>query len=120
MGDDFLGIEWIKLRPGDVKVPYTYQVTVCSSATANDGQIPYGTNVSSIVVAAYTSANVSCTSDLIYGTPTVSSNVVTVKFDYPSENGVGNYEITIKCTLDNGETTKELTFLRIKAVNEQA
>ena len=76
--------------------------------------------VGHVIVKAYTSANVICTDDLINGTPTVSSNVVTGKFDYPTTNGPGLYEITITGKLDNGETFKTMVFLRIKAVNEQA
>jgi len=124
MSDSFLGIKWIELFPGDVKVPYTFTATVCSSATANDGHLPYGTNMSEtaghLVVKGYTSANVLCTSDLINGTPTVSSNVVTCKLDYPTENGSGKYELTMTGKLDNGETFKTMVFLRITAVNEQA
>jgi len=124
MSDSFLGDKWIKLYPGDVAVPYTWTATICSSATANDGHLPYGTNMSEtvghVVVKAYTSANVLCTDDLINGTPTVSSNVVTGKLDYPTTNRPGKYEITITGKLDNGETFKTMVFLRIKAVNEQA
>lgn len=120
MSDDFEGREYITLRPGASKVARTFAIEVCSSATANDGRIPYGRTVASVVVTAYSSSNTVVTTELIYGTPSVAANVVTIRFNYPSTTGVGFYEIKILATLDDGSTIDSLYFEKIHAVNEQA
>ncbi|MDD5062778.1 MAG: hypothetical protein PHN44_10915 [Candidatus Marinimicrobia bacterium] len=113
--DDFQGTSSITLQANDTKVPYTFTFGVCSSATANDGMIPYGMNVSSIAVTAYNSDGTPNTS-LISGTPTVASNVVTCKLNWPG--ATGTYKLTFVVTLDNADPTKrEADFKRIYAID---
>jgi hypothetical protein len=92
----------VTLRPDDIKGK-SYTITVSSSATANDGYIPYNTNVSSVVVIAYDSDDEIVTTDLIEGTPTVTNNVIYVQYKYPILNLNGQYKIVFKLTLDNGD-----------------
>ena len=102
----------INLEPND-KMNYSFQITVCSSSTSNDGFIPYGRTVSSISVSAEnneTGADV--TADLINGVPSVSNNIVSMTLNYPTAKGDGRYKLTILLTLDNGNT-KEANFNRI-------
>ena len=51
MDDDFQGNDPIVLQPNDAAVPFTFATPVCTSATANDGAIPYGDSASSAAVS---------------------------------------------------------------------
>jgi hypothetical protein len=116
MSDDFLTpTEWITLEPQDSAVPFTFTFGVCSSATANDGFLPYGTNISSITITAYNSSGTDATTQLV-SSSSEDSNVVTVSLKYPATSGAGIYKLTFKLTLDNG-TIKEADFTRIRAEN---
>lgn len=106
----------ISLQPND-NMGYSFTVTVGSSATANDGFIPYGTTVSSVVVIAYDKDDVNVTSELIFGTPSVSQNVVSMQLKYPTTSGDGRYKLTMILTLDNGDV-KEADFDRVYARNK--
>lgn len=123
MAKDYIkGTEWIELEPQDVGVPYKIKVNVNSSVSANDGYIPYGTNISSVSAVAYNvdSNGViqsTVTSELIHTAPTVLSNIITIYLSYPSTTGVGLYKLTFKLTLDNSITVKELDHRRIRALN---
>ena len=97
---DVQGHEVIQLRPND-KITYNYAADPCSSAIANDGAIPYGTNVSSVVVTAY-KGKTDVTSDVVVQS-SVSNNVVQAQLQYPATNGGGKYELRFKLTLNNGE-----------------
>jgi hypothetical protein len=117
--DDFEGSEFTILRPGATAVVRTYEIEVCSSATANDGHIPYGRSVSSVAVTSYKSSTNAAVTDLINGTPTVAANIVTVKYNYPSTSGTGFYELKMLLTLDDSSVVS-VFFEKIRAVNEQA
>ena len=120
MADDVLGTETLELQPGDVAVPYTFRVTVCSSADGNDGFIPYGTNVSSLVATTYNSSDAAKT-DILNNTYnySVTDNLITFYLDYPTVSGIGLYKLKGILTLDNGRTTKAFVFLNIKAINKR-
>ena len=116
MADDFMGLDTIGLQPLDSNLPYTFEVTVCSSATANDGAIPFGLSVTGVVVVAYSETlGTDVTATMIQGTPTVSSNIVTVDLNWPG--AAGRYKLTFKCTLTGG-LVKELDFTRISALDK--
>ncbi len=97
---DVEGHEIIQLRPGD-KITYEYDASPASAADANDGAIPYGTNVSSVVVTGF-KGDVDATSDLIQQS-SVGSNIVQVQLKYPATNGGGKYQLRFALTLDNSE-----------------
>lgn len=108
---DFQTTGQITLQPGD-SMGYAFEITVASAANANDGYIPFGTNVASVSVVAYNSDGTDVTSLLIVGTPTVTSNVINIRLQYPGTNG--RYKLTFDLTLDNG-WTKEADFGRVIA-----
>ena len=112
---DFKGTENIILQPGDATVPYAFALTPCTSATANDGAIPYGATVSSIVVTAHTQAGAVVTSEIV-ASSSVSANVATVNLKYPATSGVGKYHLRILATLSTGAIL-EFDFNRIRAYN---
>lgn len=114
---DFKGTEDITLQPGDATVPYTFALTPCTSATANDGAIPFGTTVSSVAVTAHKQVDGTViTSDIIVSS-SVSSNVVTVNLKYPATSGEGEYHLQILATLNTGAIL-EFDFNRVKARNK--
>ena len=106
----------INLQPND-NIGYSFEVTVASSVSTNDGTIPYGTTVSSVVVIVYDKDDTIITTDLVVGTPTISSNIISIQLKYPTINGVGRYKITMLLTLSSGDT-KELDFDRLYARNK--
>jgi len=103
----------IILQPNDYYVAYKFVSAACSSDAANDGNIPYGTNVSSAAVTAK-DADGNTVTDLVAEYAT-ADNVVTVKLSYPSISGDGKYSLTFALTLDNGETVIEEDYNRVIA-----
>ncbi|MHA2402032.1 MAG: hypothetical protein ACXADH_03495 [Candidatus Kariarchaeaceae archaeon] len=97
---DVQGNALIKLRPGD-NLTYEFEAAPCSSRTANDGAIPYGTNVSSILVKAYMADGAEATD--IVNQQAAASNIVSLVLTYPATNGGGQYQLRFALTLDNAE-----------------
>lgn len=104
----------IVVQPGDADVPYEFNIPPCSSATANDGAIPYGTNIASVVVTAHKSDGTVATG--LVASSSEASNVVTVLVSFPS-TVVGTYHFTFVCTLDSGAII-EFDFNRVKVRNK--
>ena len=102
----------ITLQPGDNKKPHEFEITVCSSAVANDGWIPYETTVASIDVHAYRDDGTDVTSTMIEGTPTESDNVITVILNHIMIDG--EYYLYFLLTLDAGGATIGTYFKNIK------
>ncbi len=95
---DVIGHEVITLRPGDSAVPYDFYAKPTTSQTANDGAIPYSTNVLSAVVKGYKNGVES--TGIVQGS-SVGSNIIQVQLNYPTEVG-GKYELRFALTLDTG------------------
>lgn len=107
------GVEIIILQPNDADISYKFRAAVCSAEDANDGAIPYNTNVSSVSVTAYDEDG-NVVTDLVQGSPSVSDNVVTITLSYPSTSGTGRYKLTCVMTLNTG-TTIEWDYDRVYA-----
>lgn len=110
------GTSKILLQPGTTKYALSIEVTVCSSATANDGFIPYGTVVSSVTAKVYDEDGVDVSSEMITIGATVTDNVVSIGLSYPSTSGPGLYKLTIIATLSSG-ATMEIDYNRIQALD---
>jgi len=106
------------LQPADTKIGLTIRVTICSTATANDGYIPWGTTVSGVSTRAFKDGGTTnVASDLLYSAATVSGGQdIKVEFKYPATNGEGLYKLSYTLTLSDG-STKELDFNRIHAID---
>ena len=113
MADSFQGVEDIILQPGSATVPYTFTFAACSSATANDGSIPYGTTISSAVIKVFDEAGTDVTTQII-ASETNTSTVLTINLKYPTTAGVGRYSIEMVVTLDSG-AVMEFDFTRVYA-----
>ena len=107
---DFMNMQDILIQPGDVTVPYSFSMQPCSSASANDGAIPYGTTISSVVVTGHKSDDTVATG--LVASSSVSSGVVTVNLTYPSTT-VGTYHLEMVCTLSSG-AVMEFDFNRVE------
>jgi len=93
------------IRPTDTAIAVKFLSEACSSSTANDGNIPYGTSVSSAVVTAYDDDD-SVVADLV-DSYSVANNIVTVIMSYPSTSGAGKYSLRMTLTLSDASTQEE-------------
>ena len=113
MADSFQGVEDIILQPGSATVPYTFSFAACSSATANDGSIPFGTTISSAVITVFDETGTDKTAEMI-ASETNTATVLTITLKYPATAGVGRYSIEMLVTLDSG-AVMEFDFTRVYA-----
>ena len=111
----FEGIEGIVIQPLD-EMTYTFGFSVSSSATANDGSIPYGTTISSVAVTAHQAEDGTDVSDEVIVSSSVSNNVVSVKFQYDSDVGELLIHLRIAVTLSDTDV-KEYDFNRVTLRN---
>ncbi len=111
---NFEGTKPIFLQPYDAKVPYSFEYTVCSATTANDGTLPYSHTLSSVVTSVHREdAEIA---DIISAS-SVTGQVHTIWITYPATVPVytGRYHLTFKATVSDGTTTyvKEFDFNRL-------
>ena len=115
MADSFTTSGVILLQPGSATVPYTFTFTAASSATANDGSIPFESTISSAVVKAFDEGGTDRTSEMIVGTtPVTGGLVVTVSLKYPATSGAGRYSLEFLLTLSTGAVL-EFDYTRVSA-----
>ena len=114
MADNFTGSDRIELQPGDSECPYTFTFSVASSATANDGSIPYGLTIASVAVKAFDEAGTDKTSDIV-DSSSVSSPTVSVALNYPATAGAGRYSLEMVLTYSGAGAKKEFDFTRVFA-----
>ena len=113
MSDSFQGIADIILQPGSATVPYTFTFAAASSATANDGAIPYGTTITSAIIKVFDEAGVDKTTEII-ASETNTTTVLTLSLKYPTTAGVGRYSIEMIVTLSSS-AVMEFDFTRLYA-----
>lgn len=101
----------IRLQPGDTIYSVAFKFPVSSSATLNDGTLPYNTSIASVDVTGWY-GDISA-SDLLNGLPTISgTDTVQVNLDYPSTtmsgvNKVVNMSLKFILTLNTTATLVE-------------
>lgn len=113
MGDSFQGVADIILQPGSATVPYTFTFAAASSATANDGSIPYGTTISTAVIKALDEAGNDVTTEMI-SSETNTATVLTISLKYPATTGAGRYSLEMLVTLSSA-AVMEFDFTRVFA-----
>ena len=113
MADNFQSTKIIRLQPASDGVPYTFTFAACTSATANDGSIPYGSTISSAAVKAFDEAGDDKTAEIVSSSSS-SDLVVTVYLDWPATTGAGRYSLEIVLTLSSG-VVMEFDFTRLHA-----
>jgi len=114
---DFEGSKSIILQPGDAAIPYTFEWTVCSASTGNDGGIPYGHSLSSVVSSVHHEDG-TVLSTAIISASSVTNNVLTIWLSYPTCTGTiftGRHHMEFLATISDGTTTyiKEFDFNRL-------
>lgn len=113
MADSFSTSSIIILQPGSATVPYTFTFAAASSATANDGSIPFGSTISSIAIKAFDVAGNDVTTEMV-SSSSLSTPVVTISLKYPATTGEGRYSLEILLTLSTG-AVMEFDFTRVFA-----
>jgi len=113
MGDSFQGYEDIVLQPGSSAVPFKFVFAACSSATANDGSLPYGDTISSVAVKAFDEAGADRTSEIVASSSTTTTTA-TANLQYPATTGAGRYSLELVLTLASGAVL-EFDFTRVYA-----
>ena len=107
----------IILMEHDSDVTYSFSFPSCTSATANDGNIPYDSVISSVEIEAYKRDGVDySSSDVSSSLISASSNgdnIVYLDFQYP--DAAGFYKVVFKLTLDTGVVlTREFANIEVK------
>jgi len=113
MADQFQGFDSITIQPGTDAAVYTFTFAICSSATANDGSIPFGDTISDEAVKAFDEDGSDVTGEIV-DTSSSSTTVVTVALNYPSTSGAGRYSLEFVLTLASG-AKMEFDFSRLYA-----
>lgn len=115
MSDDFKTDDQIIVRTGDDDVSYTFSFPICSSATANDGVVPYGLTITNAAVTAHkASTGIDATAALVSASA-LNGTVVTVDIQYPTALGTGIYHLVFLLTFSDA-AIKSYIFERVKVV----
>ena len=113
MADSFDTSGIIILQPGSATVPYSFTFAAATSATANDGSIPFGTTISSADVKAFDSLGNDVTAEMVASESNTTLSVTPV-LKYPATTGAGNYSIEFLLTLSSAAVL-EFDFTRVYA-----
>jgi hypothetical protein len=113
MGDSFDTNGIIILQPGTATVPYSFTFAAATSATANDGSIPFGSTIAGADVKAFDAVGNDVTAEIV-DSETNTTLSVTPVLKYPGTSGAGNYSLEILLTLNTGAVL-ETDFTRIYA-----
>lgn len=101
----------VNIKPNSI-LTRRFAINPSTTATSNNGYIPYGSNVSAVDLIVYDKDDVDVTSEIINEVPALMNNIVTVVFKYPAESQTGRYLANFNITIDNGDTDT-LQFHRI-------
>jgi len=110
---DFQGNDDIIVQPGTYNYPYEFEITVCSAAGANDGFLPFGRTIASVVVTAHKHGPAILVDTELIENDSELDQIITVSFTYPGTNGAGRYKLEFVMTLDDG-SKEEADFGRVR------
>ena len=121
MTDHFQGTNHIELQPQDNNVPLKFKFNAASASTANDGSMPYGSTVKSVVSTIKDSYGIDATTSLILSSA-LNGNSVIVYLKHSTAVQDGLYTLTLKMGFAlQGTTsifTREFDFRRVILRNE--
>ena len=101
------------------KKPFQFEWTVCSTATANDGYLPYGTTLASHQsTKVYDKNGTDVSTQILVGTPSLSTLTVTVDMQYPATSGDGRYWMKQRVR-DSGSRDYVMYFYNIRAISHK-
>lgn len=112
----FKGTKSITLQPKSADVPYTFSFPACSSASANDGLLPFGHTIDTCDVTAYDAAGNDVTAEMVGAQVLIVDNVVGIQLTYPATSGPGTYRLTFEITTD-GNAVDEFDFDNVVVVD---
>lgn len=120
-GDHFQGYGYIELQPGDRNFPAKFLFNPASASTKNDGSLPYGSTLVSVVSTVKNIRNADATTSII-SSSFISGNNVVVFLNHSSSVRDGKYILTMKIDFSvSGSTlvsSKEFDFRRLILRNE--
>lgn len=99
---DFIGSATVKLQPTTRNLPVSMTFSACSSATANDGSIPYGDSIASAVVKAYSPDGTDVTSSMVTQAAAVNGLTVSCEISYYTGIASGRHKLTATLTMASG------------------
>lgn len=99
---DFVGSKYLTLLSEARNVPVSLTFDACSSATDNDGAIPYGDTIASAVVKAYSPAGTEVTSSMVTQAASVDGSTVSCEISYYTGCSAGTYTLRTILTLASG------------------
>ena len=99
---DIVGSDRVTLRAGTSRYPMGFGFTACSSATANDGSIPYSTTITAAAVIVLDAQGVDITSTAAENTIVTDGLNISCAFNYPSTAAEGRCKVLIQLTLSSG------------------
>ena len=121
MGDHFQGNNYVELQPGDRNYPIKFRFVAATASTLNDGSMPYGSTVTSVITTVKDIKGVDATTSIIASSQ-INANVVTVYVNHSSDVADGLYTITSKVGFALSGSTrilmKEFDFRRLYLRNE--
>jgi len=106
MGDNFQGTDIIQIQPGDKNVPVYLRLVACSASTKNDGSMPYGSTVMSVVTKIHRGAGGADATTYLLASSALSANTIIAYLTYDSnttgwaEHGLYNITTTVTMDLD--------------------
>ncbi len=112
---DFEGTKPIILQPGDFGVPRQWEFTVCSNSTGNDGGLPWGHSLSSVVTTIHREDGTNLTASIL-ASSSCTGNILTTWLKYTTANAIpGKHHIKFTATIDMVTTsyTEEFDFNRL-------
>src|SRR3972149_6127580 len=95
MTGHFNGNVFIELQPGDINYPVRFRFNAASASTKNDGAMPYGSTVKTVVTTIKDDKGVNATSFLL-SSSSISTNTVILYLKYSTSVVNGRYTITSK------------------------
>ena len=121
MPDHFQGNAHVELQPGDANLPIRFRFNAASASTSNDGAMPFGSTISSVVSTVKDCRGIDATTSLISSSQ-ITQNVVTIYLNHSSDVADGKYTLTSKVNFALAGTTivftREFDFRRVYLRNE--
>ena len=105
---NFSGNEKLVLLPGTVDYPMRFSFAACTSATANDGSLPYGATISSAALLALDKGGTDITPALTDAATVSGGLYVDVPLSYPADAALGSCKVYVILTLSSGAVIPKL------------
>lgn len=99
----------ISLRDGDLRLSHTFDVT---------NQLPTGTDATNVDVTILSSDSTDYTAYILYGSASISNNIITLSLSYSDNVPEGRYMILFYVDFDNSQKLCRFNRLYLKALSD--